>query len=172
MEHVLPLPKDMRPVTQSGLFVGTEVEETPFVGMPTLFVARNVSRRELKGALQKRPLVKHIYFGVSVNAPRLSAGVPLVRLMRALLFAEYKVTLDIRPDDPLLRRPILTQMRQKFPKAFLLMLNCSIPRPAVGLVTVKLEPTTIYNTKESLGVFVAYDFKLTPWSAYSGDEEV
>lgn len=167
--------KDTRKVFKSGLFVGTEVERTPFVGKHTLFVSDGHRLEEARDQMLASK-IPHLYIGFRLGRHMTEATVTVLKVARVLLAHGCFVTVDVNQAAEAWATfwRGLNTLRREY-STFCLLYTVELPFPDNGGYAIKVEPPKIFSEKAyETGVYVSNpDMReYTPWSAYVNDKEL
>lgn len=169
--------KDTRKVFKSGLFVGKEVEQTPFHGMTTMFVSHGNRLQEALEKMLEVSDVPHLYIGYRLG--KAMDETQVLKVARVLLSRDYCVTIDVGTGSvawPHFRRGLL-KLRMQHPDTFCQLITIELSSPDIFGFAIKVEPKQIFSKRANeSGVYVlrpdplASDF--TSWDAYKDDKEL
>lgn len=164
------------------LFVGTEVENTPYKGQKTLFVAGDWELKEINDQLENTN-VTHVYLAANQSFLTASAS-HWLRLAIAMIFKGCNVTVDLPISSlPAWRSAADGLHFNEEDREFLVShihLMLSIPASGISTVnsgiTLKLDDDVTQVTNPGVWCFdlqsVLTEQNFTPWSAYADDKGI
>jgi hypothetical protein len=157
-------------------FTGVEIEQTPAIGMKTLFVV-GVQRSEEIMALAKEKDCKHIYFGANQSFPKIDSDDARVWkqwevMIQACLDADYWCTLDldVACAEGLLEGPLVEHRR------FIPQISVKLPYlTQLGYnATIKLDDLDFEYSNPGVWCHRLRDLttteSFTDWDQYGKDE--
>ena len=164
------------PINGVDFFKGTEVEHTPALGRPTLFV---VGLRSVESIAQNLQGCEHIYFGANMSFPKLDTNdweqwSQWENMIEYFLTRDYLCTLDIDVSCVEgLTESGLTEYHNFIPMI-------SVKLPYVQLLgynaTIKLDDIKFKGTNPGVWCHSVHDLKnrknFTPWEHYISDQEL
>jgi hypothetical protein len=159
-------------------FVGTEVEHTPALGMPTLFVVGVHDSREIMDTAHRQACL-HIYFGANQSFPRLDINDadgwrPWERMIQDCLEGGFQCTLDL---DVTCAEGLLESSLVEYHN-FIPMLSVKLPyiRQFGYNATLKIDDRDFRASNPGVWCHSLYDLQkrrvFTPWSKYTQDKVI
>lgn len=162
----------------ASMFIGTEVEHSPALGMRTLFVVGVQSTEDIEQALNEYPQIEHIYFGANQSFPNGRADSQTwtrwENMIMPFIGRGYWCTLDIDVKDVegLLESTLVECNR------FIPMISVKLPYlQQLGYnATIKLDDKDFAASNPGVWCHSIHELmnrsKFTDWSQYTKDEIV
>lgn len=158
--------------TNVDLFVGTEVEHTPALGMSTLFVVGLQHPEQIDAMCRERD-IKHIYLGAN-QCFTVDKIDEYESMAQALLAMDYWVTLDIDANHYQACCDALAGLSSH--DRFIVMISVRLPY-LTNLnyhASVKIDDRDFRSTNPGVWVHQLHDLmdrsRFTDWSSYGQDE--